>query len=594
MPSSVPRSRAHDHRYYVLDAPASATRVRRALRRARSSRAEHPELVHPARRRSASARARARTWQKVVHAHPMFSLDNTYNEDELREFERRVREGLGRRGVRLRRRAQARRRERRGPVPRRQARARRDARRRQSRRGHHRRTAHDPRLPLTIATQRTLTLRGEVVITARTSTRSTSARIAAGEEPFANPRNAAAGSLRMLDSRVAAARPLRVFIYQLVERYYPTHHEALDALAALGLPTHKRHRCAQTSTRCSRYIDEFDRGRRQLPYETDGAVVKVDRFAQRDRARHHLELSALGDRLQVRGRARLHRGARHRDRPRPHRRAHAGRRTSSRCSSRAPWCRARRSTTSTTCAKKTCASATRSASRRPAKSSRRSSASSLDARPADTEPWQPPDALPGVRHAGRARGRRSRAALPERALPRPAQGRHLLLHAPLRDGHRSPRGRARSSSSSTSACCRDVADIFALASARTCSTLERMADKSADNVLPSIEDAQHRPHARSLADRPRHPARRPRRRAPVRRALPEPARRCSRRDRAGSRARRLANPRLRPQDRRERRALHGRRDNRDVLEKLLELGVRARRTRSRRSPTARSPAPRSA
>ena len=81
-------------------------------------------------------------------------------------------------------------------------------------------------LPLAIAEKRTLTLRGEVVLFTRDLVAINERRAAAGEEPFANPRNAAAGSLRLMDSREAKRRPLRLFFYEVVEDYYASHHEA--------------------------------------------------------------------------------------------------------------------------------------------------------------------------------------------------------------------------------------------------------------------------------------------------------------------------------------------------------------------------------
>jgi DNA ligase (NAD+) len=274
----------HDHRYHVLDAPVISDREYDALfEQLKQLEHEHPELVHPGsptQRVGASPRASA---VKVEHAHPMYSLDNTYNEDELREFDRRVREGLDGDafayvvepkidGASL-------------EVIYKDGKLACGISRGDGRVGEditiNVRTMRS--VPLTLRDARAFTLRGEVVLFRKDLDTINERRIAEGEEPFANPRNAASGSMRMLDPQQTALRPLRVFFYELVEHYYPTHHEALDALDAVGLPTHKRQRVCEGIDQVLAYIAEFDRERRQLPYDTDGVVIKVDRFDQRIR-----------------------------------------------------------------------------------------------------------------------------------------------------------------------------------------------------------------------------------------------------------------------------------------------------------------------
>jgi DNA ligase (NAD+) len=272
----------HDHLYYVLDAPEIGDRQYDALfDELKRLEREHPELVSPGSPTQRIGERPRPNAQKVEHEHAMFSLDNTYNEAEVREFDRRVREGLGEQGfcyvaepkldgasleVVYERGALVL-----------------GATRGDGQVGED--VTENVRtiraLPLAIADARKLTLRGEVVLYKRDLLRINEQRVANGEEPFANPRNTAAGWLRLLDSRQTATRPLRAFFYELVEPHYPTHHQALDALGALGLPTHGRHRVCEDLEQVLRYIDELDKTRKKLPYETDGVVVKVDRIAQR-------------------------------------------------------------------------------------------------------------------------------------------------------------------------------------------------------------------------------------------------------------------------------------------------------------------------
>ena len=273
----------HDYLYYVRDAPEISDRqYDRLFQELKDLERAHPELVQPS---SPTQRVGERPRQgvvKVEHEHPMFSLDNSYDEDELREFDRRVRDGLGHAGysyvaepkldgasietifdggaLHL-------------GVTRGDGRVGEDV-------TDNVRTIRA--VPLTIDEPRKLTLRGEVVIYRRDLDAMNDKRVARGEEPFANPRNAAAGALRLLDSREAAERQLRVFYYDIVERYYETHAQALDAIDRLGLPSHKLHRLCKDVDEVLGFVHDFDARRSSLPYETDGVVVKVNELALRD------------------------------------------------------------------------------------------------------------------------------------------------------------------------------------------------------------------------------------------------------------------------------------------------------------------------
>ncbi len=273
----------HDYLYYVRDAPEISDRqYDRLFQELKDLERAHPELVHPA---SPTQRVGERPREgvvKVEHEHPMFSLDNSYDEDELREFDRRVRDGLGHEdysyvaepkldgasietifdggALHL-------------GVTRGDGRVGEDV-------TDNVRTIRA--VPLTIDEPRKLTLRGEVVIYRRDLDAMNDKRVARGEEPFANPRNAAAGALRLLDSREAAERQLRVFYYDIVERHYETHAQALDAIDRLGLPSHKLHRLCKDVDEVLGFVHDFDARRSSLPYETDGVVVKVNELALRD------------------------------------------------------------------------------------------------------------------------------------------------------------------------------------------------------------------------------------------------------------------------------------------------------------------------
>jgi DNA ligase (NAD+) len=272
----------HDHLYYVLDRPELSDReYDKLFTELRELEAAHPELVSdasPTQRVGQAPRAAA---VKVAHETPMLSLDNTYSEAELRELDRRVRDGLQ------------------GDPYSYVAEPKLDgasleviyeggklvlgATRGDGKVGEdvtqNVRTIRN--LPTRIKDPRKLTLRGEVVIYKSDFEALNKKRIEQGEEAFANPRNAASGWLRLMDSRETATRKLRAFFYDLVEPYYETHAEVLEAIAALGLPTHREHRVCADMDAVVSFVHELDARRRGMPYETDGAVVKVNELERR-------------------------------------------------------------------------------------------------------------------------------------------------------------------------------------------------------------------------------------------------------------------------------------------------------------------------
>ena len=278
----VAELRAHDYRYYVLDDPEISDREYDELyRELKAIESNHPELITPD---SPTQRVGDRPRSQlvnVVHKVPMMSLDNTYSQKELEEFVRRVRDGLP---------------ESRMPSfciePKldgasvellyRHGRLTEGSTRGDGRAGEliteNLRTIRS--LPTTIPYAGPLTLRAEVVIYRRDLTKINLARIERGEAPFANPRNAAAGSLRMLDPRIVAERRLRAFVWQVVEgeEFAGSHSQALDELARLGLPTHRGHRVCHSLEDLWQAIAAIETRRPDYAFEIDGAVVKVDDF----------------------------------------------------------------------------------------------------------------------------------------------------------------------------------------------------------------------------------------------------------------------------------------------------------------------------
>ncbi|MCL6516249.1 NAD-dependent DNA ligase LigA [Alicyclobacillus sp.] len=275
--------RHHDHQYYVLDQPEiSDAEYDQLMRELAAIEAAYPALVTPDSPTQRVGGQPAEGFAKVRHEIPMLSLANAYSPDELRDFDRRVRESSG------------------GPVRyvcelkidglavslRYEAgRLVRGATRGDGEIGEditaNIRTIRA--VPLVLRQPVTIEVRGEAYMPKPAFARLNEQREASGEPLFANPRNAAAGSLRQLDPRVAASRRLSVFTYALAEADPPapvsTHSEALEWMARLGLPVNPTFAVYDDIEEVIRHIEAWAQKRHELPYATDGMVIKVDSLA---------------------------------------------------------------------------------------------------------------------------------------------------------------------------------------------------------------------------------------------------------------------------------------------------------------------------
>jgi DNA ligase (NAD+) len=277
---------AHDYRYYVLDDPTITDQEYDALyRELRDLEDRHPELRSvdsPTGRVGGTPRSDLRI---VEHVTRMMSLDNTYSEAELSDFVGRVEGGLPD-GAQVEYCLEPKLDGGSVEILYRDGRLVGGSTRGDGISGEeifdNLKTIRS--LPLRIDYPEPLTLRGEVVIYRRDLERINEERAAAGEPPFANPRNAASGSLRMLDPEVVAKRRLRVFIYQIVEgaAFAKTHSAALDRARELGLPTHGLHRVCKNEAELHAAIATIKDRRAEYPYETDGTVIKVNSFSQQE------------------------------------------------------------------------------------------------------------------------------------------------------------------------------------------------------------------------------------------------------------------------------------------------------------------------
>jgi DNA ligase (NAD+) len=283
--------RHHEEQYYIHSAPeVSDEAFDTLLHELEKLEAEHPGLVTPD---SPTQRVGGRLvegFATVEHKVPMLSLDNAYNEDELRAFDERVRKGAGVGdskvayvaemkidglsialtyvdGVLVR-----------------------GATRGDGSRGedvtHNVRTIRAIPLSLDGGPKGSVEIRGEVYLSRASFERMNKDREAAEEPLFANPRNAAAGTMRNLDPSLVAKRGLGAFTYQVVTDgdagdVRPTHSATLKAMLGWGLPVESHWTRCHGVEALVAFCREWAEKRRTLSFDTDGVVIKVDDLALR-------------------------------------------------------------------------------------------------------------------------------------------------------------------------------------------------------------------------------------------------------------------------------------------------------------------------
>ena len=134
-------------------------------------------------------------------------------------------------------------------------------------------------VPLKLNEPIDLEVRGEIYMTKKSFEIANAKRLENGEEPFQNPRNAAAGSARQLDSRIAKERKLDTFLYHVPDTTCSTQSETLATLVKLGLPVNPNYKVCNNFKEIKEYIEEWTEKRPNLPYEIDGIVIKLDDVA---------------------------------------------------------------------------------------------------------------------------------------------------------------------------------------------------------------------------------------------------------------------------------------------------------------------------
>jgi DNA ligase (NAD+) len=280
--------RRHEHLYYVLDQPEiSDAEFDALMNQLKTLEKQHPELITPDSPTQRVGGTPREGFVKLPHSAPMLSLDNAYNFDELRAWDRRVHDLAGVQdlefvcelkldglsmavryeGSRL---AQG--------ITRGDGSVGEEV------------TANlktIPSLPLSIMPESLKTarlpagfeVRGEVLMPTKSFERMNEERQRQGLSKFANPRNAAAGAVRVLDPNITAQRRLDFYAYFLLvsgRYYFPTHAESLEALASAGFKVNANWKLLKGLDAVIDFIKHWEERRDALPYEIDGIVVKVN------------------------------------------------------------------------------------------------------------------------------------------------------------------------------------------------------------------------------------------------------------------------------------------------------------------------------
>lgn len=280
----------HNRQYYTLDAPEVSDATYDALvRELEALEAAHPELVTPDSPTRRVGGAVLEKFEKVTHRQQMLSLANVFDEAELTEFDDRVRKALGVETVAY------------------TCEPKMDGLAIELVYEHGRFVQGSTRgdgtigedvtenlktiknLPLTLrdgGVPALLEVRGEVFIKRADFKRMNEQLLARGEEAFVNPRNSAAGSLRQLDTKLTASRPLSVYVYEIGVvngATFTSHQDKLAAFEQWGLPVNPRRAVVQGKDGVMEAYRALLADRHALPYEIDGLVVKVDSMDARAR-----------------------------------------------------------------------------------------------------------------------------------------------------------------------------------------------------------------------------------------------------------------------------------------------------------------------
>jgi DNA ligase (NAD+) len=297
----------HNYSYYVLDSPTiSDFEFDKLLEQLIELEKEHPELLLPTSPSQRVGGQITKEFKAVKHKYPMLSLSNSYNQEDLEDFDRRAREGLGlandlfgaseleyacelkfdglsigltyvdgvlekavTRGDGVQ-----------GDDVTTNA-----------------KTIRSIPLSLKGKFPKEFEIRGEIFLPHKAFEEINKEREDIGEPPLANPRNAASGTMKMQDSGVVAKRKLDCFLYALYgdNLPFPGHFESLEAAAAWGFKISKHSKLCKGIEEVKKFIDHWDKQRAKLPFDIDGIVIKLNNYKQQQ----HLGFTAKSPRWAI-------------------------------------------------------------------------------------------------------------------------------------------------------------------------------------------------------------------------------------------------------------------------------------------------------
>lgn len=273
----------HNYKYYTENNPIiSDSEFDQLLKELESLESKFPEFITPDSPTQRVGGEPLDGFHTVEHKVAMLSLDNTYNYDELRDFDERVRKNVGaveyvvepkidgagvallyENGIFVR-----------GTT------------RGDGFRGDditsNLKTIHSIPLKLQGDKVKNVEVRGEVYFPSKEFEKYNKEQLKKGETVFANPRNAAAGSLRLLDPRIVASRPLNIFVYYVSfsDFDFKTHEKSISALKKAGFRTNPLTKKVNNIEEAIKYCENLEKKRELLDYEIDGAVIKVNLFSK--------------------------------------------------------------------------------------------------------------------------------------------------------------------------------------------------------------------------------------------------------------------------------------------------------------------------
>ena len=277
----------HNHNYYVLDnATISDYEFDIKLKELETLEAAHPEFFDPNSPTQRVGGEITKNFSTIIHKNRMYSLDNSYSKEDLFDWETRIQKNLGREdleytcelkydGASINLTYEN------GQFVKAVTRG-------DGFQGDEVTTniRTIKSIPLVLKTDfvRDFEMRGEIILPLDGFRKMNEERVENGEEEYRNPRNTASGSLKLQDSGEVAKRPLDCLLYQVVtyERKYKTHFESLDAARKAGFKVPNTITLANSIDKVFDFVNHWDQKRHDLPYETDGVVIKVNNLQQQE------------------------------------------------------------------------------------------------------------------------------------------------------------------------------------------------------------------------------------------------------------------------------------------------------------------------